>query len=105
MYAEGQVMDIFIHLGMPKTGSTALQTVLRNNHAALGSAGLHYVPDFRDIAASIRKTPLPPAQEKTQRRRGRSRPFCNPQAAAADHRCFPKRPPISSRVVSSGILP
>ncbi len=34
---------LWLHLGMPKTGSTALQGFLRKNGAALSDVGLHYM--------------------------------------------------------------
>lgn len=38
---------LIIHLGLPKTGSTSLQTFLRENAAALADAGIHY-PKVRE---------------------------------------------------------
>lgn len=34
---------LWLHLGMPKTGTTALQGFLRDNSSALADAGLHYM--------------------------------------------------------------
>ena len=34
---------IYVHMGMPKTGTSSLQHVLSSNRAELGKAGLHYI--------------------------------------------------------------
>ena len=34
---------IYVHMGMPKTGTSSLQQMLSSNRAELGKAGLHYI--------------------------------------------------------------
>lgn len=50
---------LIVHVGAHKTGSTYLQSVLRNNLELLGTHGIHYEPSFFVPLADLRKrTPL-----------------------------------------------